>query len=224
MLYNYNEAILLFGNNYKLQKAIENEEIYKVEKGIYSDGKNNFSLIELILKKYSHAFLVKDSALHFLGFTGTAPAKIHIGTPRNALRIIDDRIKQHFYSNLDITVLDEDDWFRVSHLLSYENIKTYTTDNGNEIRIFNPKALLYDVIRDRSHYSQEDLLDLLDRFEKCKYLYGLSERELEYNLRREFIVCDIELLDGDLYKKLENILEIVRRRDLDFKRAAYLYD
>lgn len=224
MLYNYNEAILLFGSNYKLQKAIENKKVYKVEKGIYSDGENNFTLIEVILKKYSNAFLVKDSALHFLGFTVTAPTKIHIGTPRNALRIIDDRIKQHFYSNLDITVLDEDDWFRVSHLLSYENIKSYTTDNGNEIRLFNPKALLYDLIRDRSDYSHEDLLDLLDKFEKCKYLYGFSKWELEYNLRREFIVCDIEFLDEDLYKKLENILDIVRQRDFDYEMAAYLYD
>lgn len=224
MLYNYKEAVKLFGNDYKLRNAIYGKHIFKIEKGIYSDGENNFTITEVILKKYSHAFLVKDSALYYIGFIEKPPTKIHIGTPRNALRIKDERVQQHFYSNLDITVLSEDDWFRNTHLLSHENIKTYTTGNGNQIRIFNPKALFFDVIRDRTHYSKADLFDLLDKFENCRYLYGLTEWELECNLRRENDVGNIEFLDEDLCKKLKKILGVVRQRDFDFEMDALLYD
>ena len=212
MLYDYNEAIQLVGNDYNLKKAILDKRLFKIEKGIYSDGECNFATVELILKKYSHAFLVKDSALHLLGFIDTEPEKIHIGTARNALRIKDSRIQQHFYSNLDVTVLSESDWHKHSHLLSNENIKTHLTTNNNEIRLFNLKALFYDVVRNHVTYSKVVLFDLLERFKKCRYFYGLTVWELEDNLRYENIVSDIEFLDADLYRKVLDVFSEVDDR------------
>ena len=215
MLYNYKEAIGLYGNDYNLKKALLNKQIFKVEKGIYSDGENNYTTIELVLKKYSHAFLVKDSALHLIGFINEEPAKIHIGTARNSLRIKDDRIQQHFYSNLDVAILSEGAWYKHSHLLSRENIKTHSTDNGNRIRLFNLKALFYDVVRSHRTYPKPVLFDLLERFKKCPYFYGLDKWELEYNLRYENIVGDFEFLEPELNKKLEDVFSEVWRRNLD---------
>ena len=116
MLYDYKEVIAIYGNDYNLKKALSDKRIFKVEKGIYSDGKSNFNLIELIMKKYKHAFLVKESALYLLGFINEKPEKIHIGTARNALRIKDDRIQQHFYSNLDLSILSENDWHTTKNI------------------------------------------------------------------------------------------------------------
>ena len=214
MLYNYKEVLNLFGNDYNLKKAILDKRIFKIEKGIYSDGKNNFTKIEIILKKYNQAFLVKDSALHLIGFIENEPAKIHIGTARNALRIKDDRIQQHFYSNLDIAILSESEWDKYSHLLSYENIKKHTTKNNNEIRLFNLKALFFDLIRNYKDYPKSTLFDLLEKFKTCRYFYGLTEWELDENLQHEKVVSDIEFLDNDLYEKLEDIFSEVRTREL----------
>lgn len=217
MLYNYKEVIELFNNDYGLKKALLNKQIFKVEKGIYSDGKNNYTTIELILKKYPHAFLVKDSALHLIGFVEEKPAKIHIGTARNALRIKDDRIQQHFYSGLDLIVLSESKWHKYLHYLSYENIKSYTTENHNEIRLFNLKALFFDVLRNHKSYPQNILFDLLDKFKKCPYFHGLTEWELESNLQHENIVSDIEFLDHDLYAKVEDVLSEVWQRNFEIE-------
>lgn len=213
MLYDYKEVLNLFGNDYKLKKAILDKRIFKIEKGIYSDGENNFTIMEIVLKKYNHAFLVKDTALHLIGFIENEPAKIHIGTARNALRIKDARIQQHFYSNLDVAILSESEWHKHSHFLSYENIKIHTTENNNEIRLFNLKALFFDLVRNYKDYPKSTLFDLLEKFETCRYFHGLTRWELEKNLQHEKIVGDIEFLDDDLYEKLKDIFSEVRARE-----------
>ena len=48
MLFNYQEAIARYGTDYKLQKALKKKDIYKIEKGIYSDRANNFTIYELM--------------------------------------------------------------------------------------------------------------------------------------------------------------------------------
>ena len=101
MLFNYREVMERYGTDYKLQKALKRKELYKIEKGIYSDKVNNFTIYELLLKKYPHAVLVKDSAFHFIKFLTDAPKKVHLGTARNALRITDNRVQQHFYKDLN---------------------------------------------------------------------------------------------------------------------------
>ncbi len=213
MLYDYKEVLNLFGNDYKLKKAILDKRIFKIEKGIYSDGENNFTTMEIVLKKYNHAFLVKDTALHLIGFIENEPAKIHIGTARNALRIKDARIQQHFYSNLDVAILSESEWHKHSHFLSYENIKIHTTENNNEIRLFSLKALFFDLVRNYKDYPKSTLFDLLEKFETCRYFHGLTRWELEENLQHEKIVGDIEFLDDDLYEKLKDIFSEVRARE-----------
>lgn len=185
MLYNYNEAIKLYGTDYKLKKAIIEESIYKIEKVIYSDKKDNYDIYELILKKYPHAFLVKDSALYFFGIIKEMPKKIHLGTNRNALRIHDSRIIQHFYSNLDDKY---DDW--LERILCSNNIIKHTTENGNEYRIFNPQAVLYDLVRDKKKYKEETFNGIMLAFKDFRYLREVDEMDFCENLYNENIEID----------------------------------
>lgn len=217
MLLNYKEAIEKYGTDYKLKKAIEKKKLYKIEKGIYSDRANNFTIYELLLKKYPHAVLVKDSAFHFIKFSTNMPEKVHLGTARNALRITDKRVQQHFYKDLNsITTeannsaddLDEDDmalFFSNSKFeISNENIQKYTTDNNNEVRLFNLKNLLFDLLRDRNKYDRLVLFDLLEKFRDCKIVIGVSR----FSFEDEFfnIIYDEELYD---------MLDEIAKNDLD---------
>ena len=43
MLYNYNEALKKYKDDYNIKKAVSNKEIYKIEKGIYSDTPNSIT-------------------------------------------------------------------------------------------------------------------------------------------------------------------------------------
>lgn len=217
MLYNYAEVTRIYGNDYKLRKAILDGQVFKIENGIYSDGESNFTTIELILKKYPNSFLVKDSALHMLGFIDEKPPKIHVGTARNALRITDSRVQQHFYSNLDVSTLYEYEWATYAHILSYENVKRYQSENNNEIRLFNLKALLYDVLRNYRKYPKSVLIAILNKFKTCRYFYGINQWEVEENLRQENVVSDIEFLDKELYEAIKEIFDEVWSRDFNIK-------
>ena len=173
MLYNYREVIEIYGTDYKLKKAIANKEIYRIESGIYSDQKDNFTNHELVLKKYPAAFLVKNSALYHIGFIEVEPDVIHLGTARNALRIHDRRIKQHFYSN----IANEKNGDQLIH--SHINDET-----ENEIRLLNLTGLFVDIINDRKKYSKQELITILEKFRDCTYFADdkLDEEEFIWRL------------------------------------------
>lgn len=193
MLYNYREVLGIYGTDYKLKQALSERKIYRVESGIYSDGKNNFTKYELVLKKYPSAFLVKSSALYHIGFIKTEPDIIHLGTARNALRIRDKRIKQHFYSTLDDPKPDCLYLHNVCDVLRRDNIHSYISkDNSNELRIFNLSALFADLLRDRNFYSRQQLIELLEKFRDCKYFF---DENLHFDWSLESTMVDFELLD-----------------------------
>ncbi len=199
MLYNYAEAIAMYGSDYLLKKAIQEKKLYKVDKGIYSNEKNNFTKYEVVLKKYPTSFLVQDTALYVLGFIDQEPEIIHLGTPRNALRINDKTVKQHFYSNFDKENIEG---HYAEHILSKKNLKEKVLKTGNTIRIFNFKALVYDLIRNTESYSHDELMDILTRIEKCRYLKGFEYWDFRTNLYYE---KKESLLTGEIRDKLKDI-------------------
>lgn len=205
MLYNYAEAIALHCSDYLLKKAIREKKIYKVDKGIYSDGKDNYSKYEVAIKKYPSAFLVHDTALYVLGFIDQEPEVVHLGTARNALRISDKSIKQHFYSNFDC---EKFEGHYAEHILSKKNLKEKVLKNGNTIRILNFKALVYDLIRNKNCYSQDELMDILTRISKCRYLKGFEYWDFESNFR---------------YENKENLLTPEIEDKLDAIRTAQMH-
>ena len=228
MLLNYKEAIEKYGTDYKLQKAIKRKKLYKIEKGIYSDKANNFTLYELLLKKYPYAVLVKDSAFEFIKFSTDMPEKVHLGTARNALRITDKRVQQHFYkalnsrtteTNNNDDVFDEDDidllFANSKFEISQENIQKYITDNNNEVRLFNLKNLLFDLLRDRNKYDRATLFDLLAKFRDCNIVIGVNR----FSFEDEFFNI---VYDDKLYDMLEEIAKKDFDRAFDQKYANWL--
>ena len=57
MLFNYNEVLKIYKNDYQINKALSRHKIYKVEKGIYSNN-HSYNKYEVLIKKYPNAVLV----------------------------------------------------------------------------------------------------------------------------------------------------------------------
>ena len=93
MIYNYKEIKEKYKTNYKINKAIKDKELYKIEKNIYSDTKN-VNYLEMISKKYPNAIFTMDSAFYFHNLTDVIPSKINLAIERNSSRIKDEKINQ----------------------------------------------------------------------------------------------------------------------------------
>ena len=106
-----------------------------------------------------------------IGFVKDEPDKIHIGTARNALRIRDSRIQQHFYSSVNISEFYDGEWDSYENFLSYENIKKYTTENNNEIRFPNDFRILLRYMTSLVHFKEntpENVAKIIAIYENIK--------------------------------------------------------
>ena len=63
MLFTYNDCIKEYGSDYPLQKALSDQKLYKVEKGIYSSEKYASDLAVVSLK-YPNAVFTDESAYY----------------------------------------------------------------------------------------------------------------------------------------------------------------
>lgn len=93
MLYNYNEILEKYKCDYNVKKAIDNNELFKIEKGLYSD-KSNINYLSIIFKKYPSAVISGHYAYYCYNLTDIIPRKITVCTNRNSTRIHSDKIKQ----------------------------------------------------------------------------------------------------------------------------------
>ena len=132
MLYNYNEVLEKYKDDYNIKKAMTNKELYKIEKGIYSDTPY-VNHLAILMKKYPAGVISGHSAYYYHDLTDVIPRKIILCTNRDATRIHDDEVKQ-------IRMQDE----------LYELGITTMEYNGTIIRIYDKERLLIDLVRNKN--------------------------------------------------------------------------
>lgn len=132
MLYSYAACIKKFGTDYKLKKALCNEELFQIEKGIYSDRKR-ISELGLITFKYPFAIFTLESAFYYHGLTDTIPDLYVMNTDRNAPKIKDKRVKQYFCEEKLLGI--------GRTMLNYQDI---------QIPIYNLERLIIELVRYRN--------------------------------------------------------------------------
>lgn len=96
MVYNYKEIIQLYKSDYQLKKAIDNQEIYKLESGIYSDKSYVNENLVVICKKYPNSIITMDSAFYYYNLTDVIPQKTYIVSARDSYKVNNDNIVQTF--------------------------------------------------------------------------------------------------------------------------------
>lgn len=131
MLLIYNDALKKYKSVYNIKKAIKNKELFKIEKGLYSD-KPNVHYLSIVFKKYPASVINGHTAYYYHNLTDVIPRKIVVSTNRNATRINNSKIKQirmqdKLY-NLGITTME------------YE---------GTKIKIYDKERLLIELARNK---------------------------------------------------------------------------
>lgn len=162
MLYTTKEILKKYKNKYNLKKAVINKEIFKLDRGIYSD-ENILNPIIIISKKYSSAIISMDTAFYYYDLTDVIPDKIYVVTARSHNKIQRDDIIQIR------TPKDK---------LNQGKVKV--SIDGTLVNMYNKERLLVELIRKRNQipfdYYKEIILnyrkivDELDMYKIEEYL------------------------------------------------------
>lgn len=132
MLLSYGEAVKQFGSEYKLSKAVLNEDVFRLEEGVYSTEKYE-SELGVIMKKYPRAVLAGEYAFFSHGLTNVIPEKYDLATPSKAARMTDSRVRQ-IYINDNVFPLGIEE----------------KTVHGATVRIYDRERMLIELLRNKN--------------------------------------------------------------------------
>ena len=148
MILTYKEAYKKYKNDYGIEKAINNNEIYKVSRGIYSD-KKNLDLMAIYSKKYPNAIITMDSAFYFYKLTDFIPQKVYLSISRHARPIKEDDIV--------ISYID-DKIFKIGRCVK--------EIDGEKINIYDLERLLVELIRKKSQIPYDYYKEIINNYRK----------------------------------------------------------
>lgn len=94
-LCNYKNCLQRFGSAYRIEKAISDGLLHRMDKGVYSDtGKE--SELEVLQFRYPDSVITLGTAYYFYDLTDIVPDEYDFVTSRSDGRIKDDRIHQYY--------------------------------------------------------------------------------------------------------------------------------
>ena len=162
MILLYKDLIKQYKSDYEIKKIIREGNLFKIEKGIYSDT-NNVNYLEVITKKYPNAIFTMDSAFYYYNLTDVIPNKVYLATDRNSDKINNLKIVQSFVAK---SILNEG--------------KVTLEEDGEKINIYDRERLLIELIRKKKQipfdYYKEiisnyrAIVDELDMYKIEEYL------------------------------------------------------
>lgn len=159
MIYSYKEIEEIYKTDYQIKKAMTNGEIFKIEKGIYSD-EEFVNPLNIIIKKYPSAIFTMDSAFYFHGLTDVIPRKASLAIKRNTIRIYNDKIIQFF-------VPDK----------LFEMGKIELTFEDATIPVYDKERMLIELIRNKKRMAFDYYKEIINSYRKK--LNDLDVRKIE---------------------------------------------
>ena len=132
MIMTYYDAVKTCGSEYLLNRALNENKIFKLENGIYST-KSHESELAVIMTKYPKAVLTGEYAFYCHGLTDVIPEKYDIATPSKSAKLQDIRVHQIYV---------RDDIFDLG--IAQEDI------DGTLIRIYDKERMLIELLRNKN--------------------------------------------------------------------------
>lgn len=150
MIYSYKELINMGVSRYQINKKVFNGELYKVEKGVYSEEKN-YSDLAVIIKKHPNVILTLNSAFFYYELTDKIPEYYYLATDKKARAIVNSAVKQTFTKKelLNIGV-------------------TKILIEGIEVNIYDKERMLIELIRYKSKLSYELYKEVINNYRKIR--------------------------------------------------------
>ena len=148
MLYTRSEISKKYSSTYQVNKALENNELYKIQNGIYSD-KKCVNPLDVISKKYPNFIFTMDSAFYYWNLTDVVPNKFCLATKKTSIRLNHDNYQQYFVDNKI---------FEIGKMtLIVDNVK---------INIYDKERLLVELVRKKNTMPFDYYKELITSYRK----------------------------------------------------------
>lgn len=148
MLYTHKELLNKYKSNYQIEKAVKENKIFKIEKGIYAN-KKSVHYLEILVKKYPKAIITGESAYYYHNLTDVIPDRLYLATNRTAVRINNNKIKQ-------ISVSDN----------LFELGKETLVYEGVTINIYDKERMLIDLARNKNQIGYDLYKEIISNYRK----------------------------------------------------------
>jgi hypothetical protein len=160
-LYTYKETLDVFGSRTEVFKQLVTGKLFNPTRNLYST-ESYVDPLAIAMKCYPQSIITALTAFYIYGLTDRVPNKVDLATKRNATRIKDPDIKQHF----------------VAERLFEVGLTTVEHD-GVVVRIYDMESMLFFLI----HMSGKLPFDLLKEVMKS---YRVRANDLDYRLLQEY--------------------------------------
>lgn len=180
MVMNFSECCEKFGGRYRTDQMIRKGELRRVATGLYSDTPD-WSDIEVVLARYPNAVVTMQSAYYYYELSDSIPEAIHLATDRDASKIYDERIVQHFMPKGTIGIgvvssrLMNDE---VSRVFDKERLLIETARNKTKLPYDLYKEVIESFRRIRETLYPSKLTDYLESFPKRESILRTIESEV----------------------------------------------
>ena len=146
-MYTYNDCLKKYGNEYQVNKALNEGRLYRIEKGVYSERK--FEWEEAVIRfKYPKAVYTLNSAFYYHNLTDVIPEKHYLATARGTRAISDNRVKQIFENaNVELGV-------------------TEMLRNNVSIRVYNRERMLIELFRNKNKLSFDYYKEIIENYRR----------------------------------------------------------
>jgi len=142
------ECLQEYGSDYQIQQKVNSGELFRVDKGIYSE-QEFVPELALVCFRYPNAVVTMNTAFYLYGFTDEIPDECYLATKREAAPIVDYRVKQVFMPK---------------DLLSVGN--TTMKHKGYPIPIFDKERMLIELVRYKSKLAFNYYKEILGNYRR----------------------------------------------------------
>lgn len=177
MLMTFRECLQKLGSEYAMKKAIAGGELFRLEKGIYSDSHGRVSEEEILQKKYPSAIVTLKSAFMYYSYSDFIPDKYELATDCKSARIADSRVTQYYMPEGTLEIGKTE--------LDYDGIK---------IRTYDLERLLIELVRYQTKLPYDYYKEVVGNYRNNinKIYPAKLDDYLEHFPRREAIERAIE--------------------------------
>ena len=151
MILTTNELLKNGETEYSIRNKIRNNELFLIERGLYSD-KQDYELNECyICKKYPNSIITGLSAFYLYNLTDYIPEYFYLATEQHSFPIRRKDVKQSY---------QEEEYFRIG-------LCDLKVDDG-VIHIYDFERLLIELVRLKEKYPKEIYYEVVNSFRKTR--------------------------------------------------------